>query len=348
MSFQQFTNRILIVKRTRTFSSSCLPTSSILWKKNCSYFPSTARSYTKIRNKHLISRPFSTVATNQQLSTNNNEDDIFTDVYGRKLKLFHDPLGKKQSFYYDPMTFDSFELLLTSKDKPQYATSWEDPNFPGWVQFIDASGKRPYYMDRANPLANVQWAPPSDPSRDIFAEELEQNKKPLTKVPDDLPGAPLGKRFAAFLVDIGLSLGAGAGFGLLVYLDLGRILDAAQGFGFSSWVFFMMRDSVFERGTRSPGKKVMGLEIVKMDGQLPTRWNTAFRQAYLPIYTGATLLLPYIVLLPIADLGLVLFTKRSYRIGDLIGRTRVITEQTDREQRFKEKCSREDADDAKD
>ena len=35
------------------------------------------------------------------------------------------------------------------------------------------------------------------------------------------------------------------------------------------------------------------------------------------------------VVLPDLDLGMVLFTKRSYRLGDLIGQTRVIEEQPD-------------------
>ena len=278
----------------------------------------------------------------------NGNNEVFVDVYGRQLLMRKDKAGKKMPFYYDPVTFESYEQLLTSKEKPKYATSWEDERFPGWIQYMDATGKRPFYMDRANPLSQLKWAPPGEPDRDIFLEEQAKSRAPLTKVADDIPGAPVSKRLAAFGLDVGTSLGAGLGFGLLVYMDLGRIMDAAQGFGFSTWVFLMMRDSVFERGTRSLGKKWMGLEIVRMDGQLPTRWNTAFRQIYLPIYTGATLLLPYIVLLPVIDLGLVLFTRRSYRIGDLIGRTRVIVEHPDREARFKEKCAKEDAEDAKD
>ena len=271
----------------------------------------------------------------------------FIDVYGRRLRLYKDPNAKKPSFYYDPETFDSYEQLLTTKEKPQYATDWVDPNFPGWVQYLDST-KRPYYVDRANPISQVLWTPPGERNRDIFAEELEKSRAPLKKVSEDIVGAPLGKRFAAFGIDVGLSLVGGSAFGLLVYADLGKMMAAAQGVGFSFWVFLMLRDSVFERGTRSLGKKMMKLEIVTSDGQLPSRWNTGFRQVYIPIYLGAAFLMPYIVLLPITDLGLMLFTKRSSRLGDFIGRTRVISEQSDRAERFSEKCTREDADDAKD
>ena len=306
-----------------------------------------------------ISNCFRLLSSTSSISTLDNNDNkqqvliddkqqIFVDVFGRRLLKHEDKSGKRMPFYYDPVTFDSYEQLVVSKERPQYATAWEDEKFPGWIQYMDSTGKRPFYVDRANPMSQISWAPPAEANRDIFGEEQEKSRLPLKMVAEDLPGAPVTRRLAAFAIDVGASLGTGMGFGLLVFLDLGRMMDAAQGVGFSTFVFILMRDSIFERGTRSPGKKLMKLEIVRTDGQLPTRWHTGFRQLYLPIYTGAGLLLPYIVLLPIVDLGLVLFTKRSYRLGDIIGRTRVISEQPDREERFKEKCEREDADDAKD
>lgn len=92
----------------------------------------------------------------------------------------------------------------------------------------------------------------------------------------------------------------------------------------------------------------MKLEILKMDGSLPTRYNTCLRSAYLPIYGGSIFLMPYILLLPVVDVALVLFTPKSLRLGDALGRTRVVVEGKDRSERMDEKIKREAADDLKD
>jgi hypothetical protein len=75
---------------------------------------------------------------------------------------------------------------------------------------------------------------------------------PLRAVPEDLPGAGFGRRLLACAADVGVSIGVGLGFGLLVYLDLGKMMEAGQGMGFMSMISFLTRDAmnVPERGTR--------------------------------------------------------------------------------------------------
>lgn len=147
----------------------------------------------------------------------------------------------------------------------------------------------------------------------------------------------LVRRIAAAGIDIGLSFLGGGLFGLCVYLDMDNEAAAIPAIGFSAWVLFLGRDSIIERGTRSPGKKLMKLEIVKTDGQLPSRWNTLGRQLYLPVYGASAFLMPYIFFFAAADLGLMMFTPKTQRLGDFLGRTRVIDELPDRKERVKEK-----------
>lgn len=276
------------------------------------------------------------------------EPEYATDAFGRRLRK---NVHAKVPFYYDEDTFDSYEQVVTLTAKPQYSTSWEDAKFPGWVQFMDSTGKRPYYVDMANPIGQVTWAPPGDPALDIFKAEYEAATKPLQSVPVGVTGARFSRRSLAAMCDVGVSLGVGLAFGSLVYLDLGKLMEAGQGFGFATLVAFLARDAmnIRERGTRSLGKQLCKLEVVRRDGTLPTRWNTVGRQLPIPLYIlGPQLLFPYIVALPIVELGMVLFTDKRTRLGDLVANTWVVEEQPDRAQRFAEKCKREDEDDAKD
>lgn len=277
-----------------------------------------------------------------------NAEGYYIDAYGRKLRKNE---NAKVPFFYDEDTFESYEQVMRTTAKPQYSTSWEDPKFPGWVQFMDSTGKRPYYVDMANPISGVRWAPPGDSELDVFKLEYDELNKPFASIPAEVMGASFARRASASVVDAGISIGVGMVFGALVYIDLGKLMEAGQGVGFSSLITFLARDAINlrERGTRSLGKQFMKLEIVKRDGTLPTRWNTAFRQFTLPMYIlGPQLFFPQIVVLPIVELGMFLFTQRGWRLGDLVANTSVVDEQPDRAARFAEKCQREDADDAKD
>lgn len=221
--------------------------------------------------------------------------------------------------------------------KSEYATAWEDPIFPEWQQFKELNSTRMYYHNRKD--GTVSWTHPSnpDPSFDIIAYERELNAQPLTQVPENTPPGSLLKRFGAGMIDIVVSTGAGCVFALGVWIDLQEFQTALPSIGFSAWVAFVARDMVFEQGTRSVGKRLMKLEVVTSEGRLPSRYNTFFRQVYLPVYAGSALLMPYIFILPVAEVGCVLFTKNHLRLGDLLGRTRVIPELPDREARLKEK-----------
>lgn len=234
---------------------------------------------------------------------------------------------------------------VAPRETPQYATEWSDARFPDWVQYMEFQSKRPYYHNRAT--SETTWAPPDQPELDVFRGEIAAQAQALTMVPANAPLAALHKRFAAVGVDLALSFGGGVVFGGLVFLDIGSVLGASASVGFMTWGLFMARDMIFERGTRSPGKRLFRLEIVKVDGQLPSRWNTLFRQVYLPVYAGFQLLMPYIFIFSAADLGLLLFTPKRQRLGDFIAQTRVIEELPDREARLAEKMKRDDEDDAK-
>jgi len=251
-----------------------------------------------------------------------------------------DPVTKKE-FEYDPRTFETRELVKYTR--PEYATAWKDDRFPEVVQFTEFNSKRPYYWNRATNA--VSWAPPSDPNLDVFAKELA-DRRILKAVENPMP-ASLPRRAAAALVDVGAAFAFGTVFGTGVFLDLGRLGDALPSVGLAAWVAFVARDSVFERGTRSLGKRLLKLEIVKWNGQLPSRYNTAARNFYLPVYALAPLAMPYFVLLPVVEMALLLFSPRSFRLGDLTGLTCVIKEAPDRAERLKEKMQRDDEDELK-
>ena len=250
-----------------------------------------------------------------------------------------DPATKRE-FWYNSLTMESTVLRpmtdLARMSKPQYATSWSDARFPSWVQFLEVDTRRPYYMNRET--GNVQWTPPgSDPGLDIFAKEIEAAKTRFTRVPADAAPAPLLRRAAATVVDMGLSMVGGVAFAVLVALELGRPQDALASVPFAAWGLFLIRDAVIESGTRSIGKRLLKLEIVRWNGTLPSRFQSVFRHAYIPVYGASSLLMPYIVLLPIVDVGLVLFTPNAWRVGDVMALTRVIAERPDRALRLEEK-----------
>jgi len=298
-------------------------------------------SLTVDSRRGVLSRVFSTIK---------EEGSIVMDLNGESWVLKHDK-AKEEWFYYNEKTWESRNDKPPSKDEVtswepnKYATPWNDDRYPEWEQFIEFNSKRPYYHNRAT--KEVKWAPPKSPDLDVFKEEIDRLSKGLTPVPEELPPANLLKRLGASTIDFGLAVSASAVFGGLVYLDIESVVGASTSVGFSTWALFLGRDMFIERGTRSPGKKFMKLEIVRLDGQLPSRWNTGFRQSYLPVYAAGTMLVPYIFVFAAFDLGLVMFTPKNQRLGDFIGRTRVIEEQPDREIRLSEKIKHDDEDDLK-
>lgn len=123
------------------------------------------------------------------------------------------------------------------KLRSMYASDWKDDNFPEWEQFVELNSKRPYYHNRAT--GEVSWAPPDSPDLDVFKKEHEEQEISLTAVPPTAPNGGLLRRAAACLVDVGVSLGVGAAFGLCVYIDLGNPMAAVPAVGFTSWLAFI-------------------------------------------------------------------------------------------------------------
>ena len=292
--------------------------------------------------KHLLINNNKRLFSSSTTAEKNNNKDI--DKWIPRA----DP-GTGKLFYYHMDTFESRDSLDEKPKeykKPEYSTSWKDEKFPNWVQFLELNSKRPYYWNLDD--GKTSWTPPGQPDLDVFKIELEQMQKSLIKVPDNAPSAPILKRLGAVGLDIFFSTCFGSVFGLLVYFDLGRLNDAAiPAAAFSGWFVFFARDALFEKGTRSLGKRIMKLEIVRNNGVLPNRFYTCLRSIYLPLYGGSIFLMPYILLLPVLDFGLMLFTPKSYRLGDILGNTRVIQELPDRKIRMEEKINKEAADDLK-
>ncbi|GBG26501.1 Rho GTPase-activating protein 27 [Hondaea fermentalgiana] len=287
---------------------------------------------------------------------NDKEGDVIVDRAGDRWVAKVDA-DTGVLFYYNEKSWESRnERPLTTESvadiaaalparKPEYATDWSDPKYPDWIQYIEFQSKRAYYHNTAT--GETTWAPPDQPDLDVFKKEIEDSQQTLMTVPDSVPSAAPGRRFLAGIVDAGASFAAGCAFGTLVYLDIGNLMGAGASVSLSAWTFFVCRDMIFERGTRSPGKRLLKLEIVRTDGQLPSRWNTLFRQIYLPVYLGSAFLMPYIFVFSAADLGAMLFTAKRQRLGDFIAQTRVIDEQPDRQVRLDEKARVDDEDDAK-
>mmetsp|Transcript_8554 Transcript_8554/g.15055 ORF Transcript_8554/g.15055 Transcript_8554/m.15055 type:complete len:357 (+) Transcript_8554:93-1163(+) len=238
----------------------------------------------------------------------------------------------------------SANMRPADKPKPQYATDWYDPRFPEHVQYVEFNTKRKYYHNTAT--NEVTWSPPDQPDLDVFEKEIEESSKGLTPAVNAQP-AKLWKRVAATGVDFAAAFGSGLAFGGLVFVDLGEPVSAQLCVAISTWVLFMGKDMIFEQGTRSPGKRLLKLEIVRVDGQLPSRWNNMFRNLYLPVYTGVAAMPPAIFALTALELGLVMFTQNGVRLGDLVARTKVIEELPDRATRLAEKIHLDEEDDKK-
>lgn len=99
-------------------------------------------------------------------------------------------------------------------------------------------------------------------------------------------------------------------------------------------VGMVLRDSMFEAGTRSLGKRIMGLEIVRTDamhaGMLPGRGRTALRNIYLPLTQLGQIIYPWPQLFFLADFAAVFVTPTGQRLGDHLASTAVVAELPER------------------
>ena len=218
-----------------------------------------------------------------------------------------------------------------------------DSDLPeGWRRCFDPGSKRTFFHNADRNV--VSWAHPDRPDEDVFASEIEQRHATLAQV-NDADAAPLARRLGAVLLDMGISLLVGGSFAGAVYVDLGDAQASIVAFSFALWGSFVVRDAVFEQGTRSLGKRALGLEIVTPDGQLPVRRHTVLRNLYFIAYGGATAfgdLAPLLLALAGSDLLLLLFSPGRRKLGDWLGSTKVISERSDRPERLSEKKERND------
>ena len=264
----------------------------------------------------------------------------------------------KKVFYYNEKTWETQDLAPevyydeegkrhTAQLAPlsEFATDWADAEYPDWCQFLELNTKRPYFYNRRT--GECMWEHPSAPDVDVFRKEAMEEEAAWMSVPENAEPASLIRRAGAAAIDVAATFSCAAAFGMFVSGELSHAGAAIPAVGFSWWALFMGRDMLTERGTRSPGKKLLGIEIVCVDGTLPTRWHTLGRNLYLPVYAGTTLLMPWIFFFAAADLGALLFTPRQQRLGDFMGRTRVIKELPDRKERFAQKVELETLDDLK-
>jgi len=138
----------------------------------------------------------------------------------------------------------------------------------------------------------------------------------------DLVLAGVGSRAAALLIDSAIQFvaflalavaalvvarGAGAGYVIAVLAILFFLVE------FGYWVLFEVLGS-----GRSPGKRVVGLRVVQLGGEAPT-----FRASAARTVLRLVDMLPAFYLVGMVS---VLLTQRNQRLGDLVGRTVVVTE----------------------
>lgn len=263
---------------------------------------------------------------------------VVVDNRGAKWIRRTDPENGK-GFYYNDETWETSDTPPETGilPRPKYSTAWTDDRYPSWAQFLETSSMRKYYYNMSD--GTTSWSHPDSPDVDIFVEEHRYINRTLTQVPDTVENAPLTKRLAAFAVDAGIIAAGCSVLGTVFYFELGDPMAAGSGAGFFGWLTLVGRDAIMEKGTRSPGKKLLKLELVQKNGTLPTRWNTMFRSITLPVYLAFTVpeLAPFVFGLATLDLGLLMFTPKAMRLGDWMGRTRVIPEQDDRAARMDEK-----------
>lgn len=210
----------------------------------------------------------------------------------------------------------------------------------GWQRCYDPSSKRSFFHDKERRV--VSWAHPDRPEEDVFATELKKRRAPQLEV-RAATVAPALRRVGAVVFDAAVSSVFGGLFAGAVYVDLGDPQASMVAFSFALWGSFVARDALFEQGTRSLGKRLMGLEIVTVAGQLPTRRHTILRNVYFVAYGGITAfgdLAPFLFALAAGDLLLLLFSPGRRKLGDWFGGTRVITECDDRSDRLEERGKR--------
>ena len=211
-----------------------------------------------------------------------------------------------------------------------------------WEEHTEIRGDRlPYFLNRAT--GECTWKFPfEDPSLvPEFPIPQPYNFMRVSNI-QDLPSAPLFKRLSAAALDFAITISATGAYSAVMYYEMGP--KCVPGIAILMFVAYSWRDGVLDQGSRSIGKKMMGLEIVKeKDGSLPGRFETVGRSCYFISYYGMLALgvfeapqLLYIAGgLLLTDVGLLVV--KGKRIGDYGFGTKVIEVQELREERVKDR-----------
>ncbi len=217
-------------------------------------------------------------------------------------------------------------------------------------EYKNLKDDRPYYLNCAT--LETTWKFPFE-NQEIVLEIPQLPEYEFKHIlPSNFPTAPLWKRTVAAMIDLGVSTIVATGVVGMMYFELGdgELYTVIPAFGPLLLGTFTGRDCVMDNGSRSIGKKVMGLEIILADkykfqgselvnvgggGLIPSRGHNVLRNIYVPPLLVAGVFFQPI--LYIFGVELALFVIKGRKIGDFLGRTKVIEEAEDRPMRLKER-----------
>ena len=201
-------------------------------------------------------------------------------------------------------------------------------------EFKNLKDDRPYYLNCAS--LETSWKFPYEDQDEVWEIPPLPQFEFKHKVAKDVPDASILRRLGAASIDLTISAVATGGVLTLMYFDLDKelytVLPATAPVFFAA---FTARDTVLDMGTRSIGKKLMGLEVIDEHGLMPSRGHSIIRNLYLAPMLVAAGFYPESSVSFLLDLGILIATKR--KVGDYLGRTRVIREREDRAVRLKER-----------
>lgn len=210
-----------------------------------------------------------------------------------------------------------------------------------WEEHAETRADRfPYYLNRAT--GECVWTFPfEDPA--LVPAFPEHKKYDYLRVEnlDAIPRPRLSKRLGAAFIDLVATCGAMGVYSSIMWLEMGE--KCLPGIAILMFVGFMWRDATLEQGSRSLGKRYMGLEIVRSDGTLPSRLQSVGRSVYFPLHYVliSAGLLEMFELVYVSGglfaLDMVLMVAAGRRLGDYAFGTRVIEEQEDRDLRVQDR-----------
>lgn len=191
----------------------------------------------------------------------------------------------------------------------------EEDKYIEWEQRVDKKTKRTFYLHPDT--KQTTWHHPSV----------------------GLRPATLSRRMAAGTIDLFASAGFGTALGMLYAWELDGAQYGQMAVAAGFLISFTCRDSIFQRGTRSLGKRVMALEVVRRsDGMLPTRMRTLGRNFYAPIFGDQFTFFPFVHLIFFSDIFMMKYDRQCRRFGDFLCDTTVVPEMPMMKERVNEQA----------